>query len=158
MIDFVTYIFLFLGVVFSLIALFIRNLIYVGLSFFGILFSIAALFVLNGADFLAMSQIIVYVGGVLVLLLFGVMLTQRRGTKVPESGFTNIITGVLTSATVGGGVLYSLRNVKWGNQEVKFHPIKDLGLNLLTTHLLVFELLSIFLLLALIGAIYISRD
>jgi NADH-quinone oxidoreductase subunit J len=54
-----------------------RKVLYAAISLLLILLGISALYVFAGADFLAVTQIIIYVGGILVLLLFGIMLTNR---------------------------------------------------------------------------------
>jgi NADH-quinone oxidoreductase subunit J len=61
----------------ALTILFTRNVMYAALCLFIALLGVAALYVLAGADFLAITQLLIYVGGVLVLLIFGVMLTHR---------------------------------------------------------------------------------
>ncbi|MCS6906201.1 MAG: NADH-quinone oxidoreductase subunit J, partial [Bacteroidia bacterium] len=62
----------------ALIIAFLRNIVYAGFLFFVTLVSIAALYVFAGADFPALAQIILYVGGILVLVLFGVMLSTKQ--------------------------------------------------------------------------------
>lgn len=158
MIDFFSYFFACLGFAAGIFSLITRNLIYIGLAFLVILFVSAALFVLNGYDFLAMNQIIVYVGGILVMLLFGIMLTQRREYAIPESGYSNLIPGIIITTLISIAVFSGLSQIKFGSMPLRFPSIKSLGISLFTTHLLIFELLSIFLLLALIGAIYIIKD
>ncbi|NJO01957.1 MAG: hypothetical protein HC880_09915 [Bacteroidia bacterium] len=61
----------------ALLMLLLRNVLYNAFCLLMVFLGVAALYVLAGADFLAITQIVVYVGGVLILLLFGIMLTKR---------------------------------------------------------------------------------
>src|ERR1043166_3345153 len=67
-------------------------------SVFGLFFCFvgtAGLYVLLGADFLAATQVIIYIGGILVLMIFGVMLTNRFGNEQLPNPFTHALSGGL---------------------------------------------------------------
>src|SRR5262245_52653277 len=82
------------------VVVFSRNLVHAAFALLFTLGGMAALYVLLGADFLAMTQVLVYIGGILILLLFGVMFTQRIYDMKAETRFINlpmaVLTGVLT--------------------------------------------------------------
>ena len=73
----VFYLFAAISVGSALLVVLARSLIYSAFALLGAFFGVAGLYVLLGADFLAATQLLVYVGGILVLLLFGVMLTHK---------------------------------------------------------------------------------
>ena len=81
MIQFVFIAFMVLTLASALVVLLTKNVLYAAFSLLGTFLGVSALYVLAGADFLAVAQILVYVGGVLVLLIFGVMLTNQQGNK-----------------------------------------------------------------------------
>src|SRR5437762_9525165 len=71
------YFFAVLTVASAAIVVFSRSLIYSAFALLFTFFGVAALYVFLGADFLAATQLVIYVGGILILLLFGVMLTHK---------------------------------------------------------------------------------
>ena len=125
------------------------------LSFVGI----AALYALAGADFMAITQIIIYVGGVLVLLSFGILLTGRTALTLGPAEIRNRPLGVLLGALIFSGLLWAIVNSSG------FAPgagqdggtTEAIGKLLLTRYLVAFEFASIMLLVALVGAAYLVR-
>src|SRR5579859_559735 len=79
MFDVIFYIFALITVISAFITAFVKNIVYAAFALLFTFFGIAGLFVMANADFLAVTQLLVYVGGILILLLFGVMLTSRIG-------------------------------------------------------------------------------
>jgi NADH-quinone oxidoreductase subunit J len=120
----------------------------------------AGLFLLLGADFLAMSQILIYVGGILALILFGVMLTPPDPT---ERRLPRVIGGL---AAVGTGVaLFAAKvagSVKWAQSESLPPPTShadEIGVGFLAAeeYVVPFELAAVLLTVALVAAVYIAR-
>ena len=136
-----------------------RSLIYSAFSLLFTLFGVAGLYVLLGADFLAATQLLVYVGGILVLLLFGVMLTH----KIYELDLRSEVTQFLPGAIIGGGTLAILvatvyrTSWKIGPGRPPSPTTREIGQHFLGPYLLPFEAASILLLVALIGAAMIVR-
>ena len=126
----------------------------------GVLLSTAVVFVILDAAFLAGIQVILYTGGVITLMLFGVMLTTRDpGTDIP-----NPITGRVPAALVAFAVFSVWVHAIWGTEELATASRSSVGLSaesiggaFLGPHLLAFEALSILLLAAMIGAIVLTR-
>src|SRR6185295_1305919 len=83
------------------------NLVYSAFALLASLFGVAAMFAWLSADYLAITQLIVYVGGILVLFLFAVMLTN----KITEVKDSNPLIGVLPAAAICGGLLFLLAYV-----------------------------------------------
>ena len=137
----------------------------------GALFGVAGLYVTLGADFIAATQLMVYVGGVVILMLFAVMLTggkdfmemAKTGLKhVPYMG--NKATYIFGGLTVFVFLLSTFRIIQKMiavNNSAILTPFENtaekIGTLLITDHLLVFEMSSVVLLGALIGAAIIAR-
>ncbi|MCB9231720.1 MAG: NADH-quinone oxidoreductase subunit J [Bacteroidia bacterium] len=137
-----------------------RNVVYSVFLLFVILFGMAALYVLAGAEFLAVSQILIYVGGILILLLFGVMLTHKVREMKPRSGIVNLLPGLGVAGGLMAVLFYVLGKANFPETPpapTQLVDTKALGLETVTHFLLPFEVISILLLVALIGAAYISR-
>lgn len=137
-----------------------RNIIYSAFSLLFTFFGVAGIYVLLNADFIAVSQILIYVGGILVLMLFGVMLTNNVISVEMKTGTLQTTPAVLLSAVVAGllcGVFYA---TDW--RIVRGVPAvatttNSLGEMFMTTYLLPFEVASVVLLVALLGAALIAR-
>lgn len=129
---------------------------------FGLLFTfcgVAALYVYLGADFLAATQVMIYVGGILVLLLFGILMTQALGAVGIVRDTRQTVYGGIVSALVCGLLVLVIRRTEWvGTALATYLPTtRDIGRLLLTDYVLPFEIASILLLAALIGAVKIAR-
>jgi NAD(P)H-quinone oxidoreductase subunit 6 len=139
---------------------FSRNIIYSAWSLLFALLGAAGLYVFLGADFPAVAQVLVYVGGVLVLILFAIMLTKQIGEdpKLTNAhvGFpAGVALAVVTVATLS----YTAIMAPWKVvAERSWEPSASrLGIAFLTDYLLPFEIASVVLLAALIGAVVIAR-
>lgn len=158
--DIVFFVFAFISVVSAFIVVFSRNIIHSAFSLLFTFFGVAGLYVLLHADFLAVTQILIYVGGILVLMLFGVMLTNKVVNVELKTGTLNTIPALILVAVLGGtlsGLFYS----SWRNTPAPPSEFatttKTLGELLMTSYLLPFEIASVVLLVALIGAAMYAR-
>ena len=136
-----------------------RSIVYSAFSLMGALLGVAAVFVLLGADFLGVVQLLVYVGGILVLTLFAVMLTHR----ISDVNVSNRAVGGGVGLVVVGVVLVWMLQVARRAVWVVKGPAEaapttyGIGHAFLTDFVLPFEVASIVLLAALVGAIVVSR-
>jgi NAD(P)H-quinone oxidoreductase subunit 6 len=143
----------------ALIAATSRSIVHAAFALFFTLLGMAGYYFLLGADFLGITQVIVYVGGILVLLLFGVLLTSRSLDQLRIERRT----GARVAATVAAAVFVMLLTAILTAPWIQTQPVipdetaRDLGRLLLTDYLLAFEFSSITLLAALIGAAYLVR-
>lgn len=158
--DIVFFVFAFIAIVSAFIVVFSRNIIYSAFSLLFTFFGVAGLYVLLHADFLAVTQILIYVGGILVLMLFGVMLTNKVVNVELKTGTLNTIPALLLVAVLGGtlgGLFYS----SWRDTPAPPTDVatttKTIGELLMTSYLLPFEIASVILLVALIGAAMYAR-
>ena len=135
------------------------NLVHSAVSLLFTLFGVAAIYVFLYADFIAATQVVVYVGGILVLIIFGVMLTNKIENATIDSKTHNRIPGLAFSLILLIIQFYIIFNTNWYTNDnlPKDSTIKDIGNMLLNKYLLPFEVVSILLLAALIGAAMLSR-
>ena len=136
-----------------------RSIVYSAFALMGTLLGVAATFVLLGADFLGVVQLLVYVGGILVLTLFAVMLTHRiSDVNVSNRAVGRIPAAALVGAAFGWMVAVA-RRATWVVKEPAAAAPTTYGIGnaFLTHYVLPFEIASIVLLAALVGAIVVSR-
>lgn len=146
-----------------------RNIMHACVYLLASLFGIAGLYATLGADFLAATQMVVYAGGVVILMLFAVMLTgghkeamNRFGiNKIPSMGTVRTFAIGTLSALVFGSVAFKIvagfTKQAQGELPEFTSTVEKLGVLLLTDHILAFEISSVLLLGALVGAAVISR-
>lgn len=138
---------------------FSRNIVYSAFSLLGTFAGVAGIYVFLGADFVAAVQVLIYVGGILVLILFAVMLTHR----ITDVQITNRAAGRVPALVVIGIFLLLLLQTVQETPWVKAKEIvyaattARIGDLFLEDYLLPFELASLVLLAALIGAVVLSR-
>jgi NADH-quinone oxidoreductase subunit J len=139
-----------------------RSLIYSAFALLFTFFGVAGLYVLLGADFLAATQLLIYVGGILVLLLFGVMLTHR----IYDLDLRSELGGALdwlgpVSVAIGLFVILCTAAVRtqWmtASPRTPAPTTKAIGRLFMGEFLLPFEAASVLLLVALVGAAMIVR-
>lgn len=157
--DIIFYIFAAITVVSGVITVTSKNIIYAAFSLLFTFFGVAGLYVLLGADFISIVQIIVYVGGILILLLFGVMLTNKVTSTDIKSGSVNVLPAVIGVALFAGALISIIIRTKWTETpgEIPLSTAGTLGSVLLNEYVIIFELLAVLLLIALIGAASIAR-
>jgi len=140
----------------------VRSALYLVFTFLGV----AALYVMLHAEFLFAMQILIYVGAITVLLMFGVFLTQQvMKARISLSSASRLIGAIVAIALFGFISVGVIRQLAAGLDAATFpmdHVAQDntrkLGMSLLTSYILPFELVSVILLAALIGAIVIGKE
>lgn len=136
-----------------------KNVIYSAFFLLLTFFGVAGIYVLLAADFLAIVQIMVYVGGILVLLLFGVMLTNKITNVDIRTGTVHMLPAAVGVAVFSGALIATMLWTNWKSEpaQIPVTTTNALGGLLITNYVLIFELLGILLLVALIGAASIAR-
>jgi len=138
----------------------LKNIIHAAFALLITFFGVGGLFVYLSADFLAATQILIYVGGVMILVLFAIMLSE----KVYNVSIFHA-SKILPALLVFGGVQFVLLRVMlespWRvrpGAALEMHPTTEtLGGLLLNEYLLPFEVISVLLLAALIGSVVLIR-
>ena len=136
-----------------------RNLFRAALGLAVALFGVAILYLFLEAEFLAVVQILVYVGAILTLLVFGVMLTARIADPAVSRWNRQAWAGLIVAAVLGLGLAHLLFHAPWPAPADAAKPaqLPVLGKTLLSGYLLPFEVLSVLLLGALVGSVFIAR-
>jgi NAD(P)H-quinone oxidoreductase subunit 6 len=136
-----------------------RNILWSAVGLLAALLGVAGIYVLLSADFVAITQLLIYIGGVLVLILFAVMLTNRITEVNVSNASAGLFGGVLTFVAALPVLLTIALVTPW--QQLDRGPgeptTRAIGNALLSRWLLPFEVASLVLLATLIGAIVIAR-
>jgi NADH-quinone oxidoreductase subunit J len=141
------------------VVVFSKNLIRSAFALLFTFFGVAALYAFAGADFLAAAQMVIYVGGILVLLLFGVMLTHKLYDLKLKSETFQFIPAMAVVLVVFVALVICMLRTHWfiGEPSPAVPTTAALGELLMKDYMLPFEVASILLLIALIGAAMIVR-
>lgn len=135
------------------------NVVHAALWLVVVLAGMSGNYILLQAEFVAVTQIMVYIGAIVVLFLFGVMLTRTPGAEGVESNKKMVPVGVVTAVLLFAVMAYSLID-SFGDDQVRptaGDPTAEISDAMLGPYLLPFELVSVLLLAALIGAIVLAR-
>jgi NADH-quinone oxidoreductase subunit J len=154
------YLFAVITLISASVVVFSKNIMYSAFALLFAFFGVAGLYVLLMADFLAITQLMIYVGGILVLLLFGVMLTTRVINVDMRSGTIQTLPAVLIVAAMAGTLVGIFWTTDWRTMPATSgfeNSGPKIGELLLTSYLLPFEVASVVLLVALVGAAMIAR-
>jgi len=133
-----------------------QNLIRAAFALFFTLTGVAGLYVLLGGDFISMIQLMVYAGGVAVLLTFGAMLTHDVEDPNDSNPLFNGFLAFVSGISFFSLIYYVLVETKWPEKSATFiEPTTGtIGKLLLTDYLLPFEVISFLLLIAMVGAVF----
>ncbi len=142
-----------------------RNLVHAALYLIAALFGISVVYVLLNASFLAMVQIVVYIGAISILMLFAIMLTRRVMKDSGPQQNRNWPLAALFSTLTLGGILWILAS--WPGFQTELpdldpatDTLRELGAALVSTqgYVIPFEVASVLLVAAMIGAIYVAWE
>jgi NADH:ubiquinone oxidoreductase subunit 6 (subunit J) len=163
--EIIFYLFAALTIICAGAIIFFKNVLYCALCLLGCFLGVAALYVFAFADFLAIAQIMIYIGGVLILLIFGIMLSRRMaGDKFIIVGQRNLFLGISAGGAFFALLIYLIVKVnfsalQWIASYQSLGPqssTKIIGKNLITDYSIPFEASGIILIVALIGAAFIA--
>jgi NADH-quinone oxidoreductase subunit J len=139
----------------------VKNMVHAALWLVIVLAGIAAQFILLAAEFIAITQVLVYIGAIVVLFLFGIMLTRApdgEEDRLDNPGPTRIVAGVVALAlavVLGYSLWDGFRDTELGDMAVQ--RTSDVSDAIFGGNLVPFEAISVLLLAALIGAIVLAR-
>jgi NADH-quinone oxidoreductase subunit J len=143
-----------------------RNVVYAAVWLNNTLIGVAGLFLLQGAEFLSGVQVIVYIGGIMVLFLFVIMLVPVVHEKQESAYAGQWVVAIACTVAIGAQVSFflwhGLKSFEIRDREpaeigVMTSNSEQVGQALFSDYLLPFELASILLLVAIIGAIVMSK-
>ncbi len=139
----------------------LSNIVYSAFLLGGVFMAVAGLYLLLNASFVAAAQVLVYVGAVNVLILFAIMLVNKREELKPIKGLQ--LRRILSGGVCAGLLALLVRvdiTTTWnlpGPKAIGEKATERIGEHLFTDYLLPFELASVLLLMAMIGAIVLAR-
>ncbi|UXX79548.1 NADH-quinone oxidoreductase subunit J [Reichenbachiella carrageenanivorans] len=142
--------------------LFAKNIVHAVFLLVLVFLGIAGVFIISNAEFVGVTQIMIYIGGVLILMMFGIMLTHRIDGQRLETQNRGVLLASLLGLALLGILLYPMQEGgfplhDFGEQEASgFTVTQQIGIHLMTTELVALEITAVLLLMALIGAAYIS--
>jgi NADH-quinone oxidoreductase subunit J len=151
-----------LAVVSALVTITRRNPVHSALALIFTLLAIAGLYLMLYAPFVAAVQIVLYAGGIMVLFLFVIMLVNIEQAELEERFNKQWLVGTLAAVALGGLLLYVLRH---GNSIfpttvqnfVEETNTQQIGLRLYQDYLMPFEIASLLLLVAIVGAVVMAK-
>ncbi len=142
----------------GLLVVTLRNIIHSAIAMMVCFGSLAGMYALLGAPIVAAAQVLIYLGAISVLILFAIMLTQAGDANLPSPFHKQAILAAVAAVVVVGLIGWAVVQTDWGNVTVIIAVALDsLSKALFTDYALPFEILSLLLLAAIIGAIYLAR-
>jgi len=137
---------------------FSRKIVHSAFALLATFFGVAGLYAFLAADLLAVVQLLVYVGGILVLILFAVMLTSRIGALQVSNPSLRTVPGLIICAVVAAiSIVVAVRVFGHDAPAPAEATTAKIGHALLSTYVLPFEVISILLLAVLLGAVTLAR-
>lgn len=136
----------------------LRNIIHSAVAMMVCFGSLAGMYALLGAPIVAAAQVLIYLGAISVLILFAIMLTQAGDANLPSPFHRQVWAAAVAALVVVGLIGWAVTATDWGNATVIVGIVLDtMAAALFTDYALPFEILSLLLLAAIIGAIYLAR-
>src|SRR2546423_15399887 len=137
-----------------------RNIVRTAVGLLFTLAGIAGLYFLLNAEFLAAVQLVVYAGGTLILIIFGVMLTSKSPFSHFEPKLGEVVIAISVGIVLLAALLMAIKTAQFAPEPVvkdQKYPVAALGQALLGDYLVPFELASVILLVVMIGAAYLAK-
>jgi len=140
-----------------------RNIVRSAVCLLFTLAGVAGLYFLLSAEFLAAVQLVVYAGGTLILIIFGVMLTSKSPFSRYEPKLVEVIVATVIASVLLIALILAVRSTVFpvATSDVpageERYPLTRLGQALLGDYLLPFEIVSVLLLVVMIGAAYLAK-
>ena len=136
----------------------LRNIIHSAVAMMICFGSLAGMYALLGAPIVAAAQVLIYLGAISVLILFAIMLTQAGDANLPAPFHRQVPVALVISVVIIGLVSWAAVQTDWGMATQATAAAVDAIANaVFTTYALPFEIISLLLLVAIIGAIFLAR-
>jgi NADH:ubiquinone oxidoreductase subunit 6 (subunit J) len=136
----------------------LRNIIHSAIAMMVCFGSLAGMYLLLGAAIIAAAQVLIYLGAISVLILFAIMLTQAGDANLPAPFHRQVWLAALVSLVVVGLIGWAAIGTNWGaGVEAVAINLQAIATALFTVYALPFEIVSLLLLAAIIGAIFLAR-
>jgi NADH:ubiquinone oxidoreductase subunit 6 (subunit J) len=137
----------------------LRNVIHSAIAMMVCFGSLAGMYALLGAPIVAAAQVLIYLGAISVLILFAIMLTQAGDANLPAPFHQQLPFAILTAVAMVGLVGWAILRTDWptAGSAVVAAAVDSIATAVFTTYALPFEIISLLLLAAIIGAIFLAR-
>jgi NADH:ubiquinone oxidoreductase subunit 6 (subunit J) len=142
----------------ALLVVTLRDIIRCGLALMASLGSLAGLFVLLGAPLVAAAEVLVYIGGITVLILFAIMLTQSKAAPTRLVFQTQALPAAIAAVILAILIAITVTATDWGAVTTRLETATDaLARLLFNSYVLPFEIVSVLLLAAVIGGVFLAK-
>ena len=142
----------------GLLVVTLRNIIHSAIAMMVCFGSLAGMYALLGAPIVAAAQVLIYIGAISVLILFAIMLTQAGDANLPSPFHRQVWLAALTALLIIGLIGWAVIQTDWQAAATTVAvSVSAIATALFTDYALPFEVLSLLLLVAIIGAIYLAR-
>lgn len=148
-----------LTLIFALLVVLSRNIFHSALYLAFTLIGIACVYLYLDAEFLAIVQILIYVGAIVILFIFTIMLTADINTTMPGGMIKRMLISALAAIAILFILIKVIAKTTWqpGSPPASFISLPELGRSLMSKYVLPFEVISLISLAALVGAIVIGK-
>jgi NADH-quinone oxidoreductase subunit J len=136
----------------------LRNIIHSAVAMMICFGSLAGMYALLGAPIVAAAQVLIYLGAISVLILFAIMLTQAGDANLPAPFHRQVPVAVVVALAIMGLVGWAVIQTDWNAAAGATRAaVEDIANAIFTRYALPFEIISLLILVAIIGAIYLAR-
>ncbi len=144
----------------ALAVCFTKNIVRMAVWLLVTLVSVAMLYFLLAANFIAAVQLIVYAGGTLILLIFGVMLTSKSPWVKFEPSKVEVVYAAAVCGLLVAVLAFILTATIWppAQEQLDATTVADLGRSLMTTYVVPFEVAGVLLMIVMVGAAHLARQ
>lgn len=140
------------------LAVWLKNVFYNALALILCLFCVAGIFIYLNSEFLAIMEVIIYIGAISIAIIFAIMLSRPMFQKREKRSFGKILRSLIISVLLFIGLNKAIRNSQWPTASFEGdYSMQAIGRTLLKENALPFEVVSLVLLVAIIGALVISN-
>ncbi|MGH7197976.1 MAG: NADH-quinone oxidoreductase subunit J family protein [Candidatus Omnitrophota bacterium] len=141
----------------ALLAVSLKNVFHNALGLILSLFGVACLFIYLNSEFLAIMEVIIYIGAISIAIIFAIMLSQPMFQKAEKRNPAKLLRSLVIAGLFFAGLFTTLRKAPWPKTNVDGdYSLAAIGKELLTTNVLPFEAVSLVLLVAIVGALVLS--
>jgi len=142
----------------ALLVVTLRDIIRCGLALMASLGALAGMFVLLGAPLVAAAEVLVYIGGITVLILFAIMLTQSKAAPTRLVFQTQAVPAAIAAVILAIVIAITVTATDWGAVSARLETATDaLARLLFNSYVLPFEIVSVLLLAAVIGGVFLAK-
>ncbi|RIV21006.1 NADH-quinone oxidoreductase subunit J [Alicyclobacillaceae bacterium I2511] len=148
----------------GILMLSVRKVVYMALSIGGVFIGAAGIYILLGAEFVAVAQILIYVGAITILMMFAIMLTNHKAEEEPFRWTVRNATAAVGSVLLALVLLAVIRSTTWPVQSANLNlnggnsnPVA-IGLVMFKQYAFPFELVSLVLIVGLVGAVILAQE